>query len=203
MADFPYTQVTGKLRSFFDKIGQVGKPETVDKKWLASIGMKASNDPTIIPVLKFIGFIDPSGKPTSRWTNYRDKSRAGKVLAEGIVEGYADLFQVYPNANRRNDEELKSFFSTKTKGGAQVVSKTVTTFRNLCELAVFDDVSIETITSQSVQSSQESFEPSTKVVKELGTGITININVQLTLPETTDENVYDKLFASMKKHLLS
>ena len=52
MADFPYTQVTGKLKSFFDKIQQVGKPDTIDKRWLASVGLKASNDPSIVPVLK-------------------------------------------------------------------------------------------------------------------------------------------------------
>lgn len=100
MADFPYTSVTGKLKSFFEKIGQLGVPDTVDKKWIGSIGMKASNDPTIIPVLKFIGFIDQSGKPTDRWKNYRDKTRSRIVLAEAILDGYAELFKTYPDAHR-------------------------------------------------------------------------------------------------------
>ena len=34
-------------------------------------------------------------------------------------------------------------------------------------------------------------------------GLTVNINVQLTLPATDDETVYDKLFASLKRNLLS
>ena len=58
MVDFPYTPVTRKLKTFFEKIQQVGKPDTVDKKWLASIGLNASNDPSLIPVLRFIGFIE-------------------------------------------------------------------------------------------------------------------------------------------------
>lgn len=34
-------------------------------------------------------------------------------------------------------------------------------------------------------------------------GIIINLNIQLNVPETTDEKVYDKFFESMKKHILS
>lgn len=33
--------------------------------------------------------------------------------------------------------------------------------------------------------------------------VAININIQLSVPETTNEEVYDKFFAAMKKHLLS
>jgi hypothetical protein len=202
MVDFPYTPVTRKLKTFFEKIQQVGKPDTVDKKWLASIGLNASNDPSLIPVLRFIGFIDQSSKPTDRWMKYRDKSRAGKVLAEGILEGFTYLFQTYPDAYRRSDDELKAFFTTKTTAGVQVVSKTVTTFKNLCELADFEGVSVENPLAQPVQLAQDGLGTPTKIIKELGAGVTININIQLTLPDTTDESVYDKLFAAMKKHLL-
>jgi len=209
MADFPYTQVTGKLKSFLEKIQQVGRPDIVDKKWLASLGFRASNDATIIPILKFIGFVDQSGKPIdNRWLAYRgDKSRARKVLAEGICEGYAELFQTYPDAHQRSDSDLESFFSTRSTAGAQVISKTVTTFKTLCELADFSDV-----TASAQPPVPEPPSPSGVVdtapgitrtaVRGLGTGVTININIQLTLPETTDETVYDKFFAALKKHLL-
>lgn len=112
MADFPYTQVTGKLKSFFDKVQQVGKPDTIDKKWLSSIGLTASNAPSIVPVLKFIDFVDSLSRPTERWMAYRDKSRAKKVLAAGILKGYVELFQTYSDAYRRSDDELKALFNS-------------------------------------------------------------------------------------------
>ena len=34
-------------------------------------------------------------------------------------------------------------------------------------------------------------------------GITVNVNIQLTLPETKDDTIYDKIFVSLKKHLLT
>jgi len=201
MAGFPYTQAPGRLKSFFSKIPQLGTPGAVDKKWLSSIGMQATNDPTIISVLRFIGFVDQSNKPTERWRDY--KSRAGKALAEGILEGYAELFHTYTDAHRRSDEELRAFFSTKTTAGAQVVSKTLTTFKTLCELADFQGVSVAGPPVQSEQLTLDGPGAPTEIIKELGPGVTININLQLTLPDTTDESVYDRLFAAMKKHLLS
>jgi hypothetical protein len=204
MPDFPYAQVTGKLKVFFNKIQEVGQPSEVHQKWLASIGLKSSNDRRVIPVLRFIGFIDSSNKPTSRWTQYRDKTRAPKVLAEGIREGYRQLFETYPEAHRQSDESLKAFFSTRTKGGSQVVQKTFTTFKVLCELADFESVPVESVSRPTTpaQLSEDALEIPEKPLKGFEREITININVQLTLPETTDESVYDKLFAAMKKHLL-
>lgn len=45
----------------------------------------------------------------------------------------------------------------------------------------------------------------TSIKEELSTNsnISLNINIQLTVPETTNEEVYEKFFAAMKKHLLS
>ncbi|MBA4382907.1 MAG: hypothetical protein C0406_10110 [Sideroxydans sp.] len=209
MADFPYTQVTGKLKSFLEKIQQVGRPDIVDKKWLASLGFHASNDATIIPILKFIGFVDQSGKPIdNRWLTYRgDKSRARKVLAEGIYKGYTELFQTYPDAHQRSYSDLESFFSTRSTAGAQVISQTVKTFMTLCELADFSDVAAfvqlptpEPLSPSGVVDAAPGI--TRTAVRGLGTGVTININIQLTLPETTDENVYNKFFEALKTHLL-
>jgi hypothetical protein len=33
--------------------------------------------------------------------------------------------------------------------------------------------------------------------------VNITINIQLTLPESKDDEVYDKFFAALKKHLMS
>ena len=204
MADFPYTSVTGKLRAFFEKIQMVGKPDNVDVKWLASVGFTATNDRTIVPILKFVGFVDQAGAPTDKWMTYRDKSRAAKVLAQAIREGYAELFRLYPDACRRSDDELKAFFTTKTKGAAQVVAKTVATFKTLCGLADFSDAAAPVVAPSQTPPTSDATSAGlpAKTLQSLGANVAVIVNIQLTLPETADETVYDKLFAAMKKHLL-
>lgn len=132
VVEFPYTQLTGKLQDFFQKIQSTGVPPSATTKWLESIEFKSVNDRPILTIVKFIGFADSSGKPTQRWSLYRDKSKSKFVIAEGIREGYSSLFNTYPDAYARNDEDLKNFFRSKSSGGDQVISKTVTTFKTLC-----------------------------------------------------------------------
>jgi hypothetical protein len=196
--------VYGKLRPLFERIQEVSKPETVDGKWLSSIGFTGSNDPRLVPVLKFIGFLDPSGKPTEKWLAYRDRNRAKQVLAEGIRDGYAGLFKIYPDANQRRDDELKNFFGARTGASARVIVLTTATFRSLCELADFRGATEEAVPEPSgTQVTEVDRLAQTRVTAQgLGGQITININVQLTLPDTTDETVYDRFFAALKKHLL-
>lgn len=205
MADFPYTQVPGKLKSFLDKIPHIGIPDKADKKWLSSIGFVGRDDYTILGVLQFIGFLDQSGKPTQHWIAYRDKTRSGRVLAEGVVEGYAELFQTYSDAHRRDDNDLKAFLSTRTTAGARIVYKKLVTFKALCKLAEFGDAVAEQVETPPLihEPAVDLGTVATKSVPGLGTGFTLNINIQLTLPDTTDETVYDKLFDAMKRHLLS
>lgn len=52
MGSIPYVTSTGKIQPFFTKVQEVGKPESVDKKWLESIGFKGSNDSRLLGLLR-------------------------------------------------------------------------------------------------------------------------------------------------------
>ena len=85
-------------------------------QWLKSVGFRPSNDASLIGALKYIGFTDASGVPTSRWSQYRSGEHKA-VLGEAIRQGYADLFAVYPDANQRTQSDLDHVFSTSSSGG--------------------------------------------------------------------------------------
>ena len=194
------------MQPLLSKIQEVGVPDVVNSKWLTSIGFDLKNSPSLVPVLKFIGFLDASGKPTDHWAAYRDSNRAQKVLAEAIHESYVDLFQTYPDANRRSDNDLRSFFRTKTTVGKSAVSKIIATFRRLCEVADFTGVPKKIAVEPESTSPQDT--TINGVARQEGirgqeAGFTVNINIQLTVPETTDKDVYDEFFAALKRHLLS
>ena len=200
MAEYSYTVVPGKLKELFGKIRGTGVPPKVTTKWMESIGYKSTNDQSMIAVLQQIRFIDGAGSPKELWTRYRGAQNR-QVLGEGIVEGYADLFAVYPDANARSNEELENYFGTRSTAGKQVISKTVSTFKALCELADFSSMpgspgQVETKTNDlsagvPTQSGQQAphFSPN------------LHIDIQIHIsPETTPEQI-DKIFASMAKHL--
>ena len=109
MTDYPYIKTAAKLKEFLQTIPSLGTPKSVSTRWLPKVGFKSANHRPIIRILDFIGFIK-SNKPTDRWRAYQAEKYPKTVLAEGIADGYRELFKLYPDANQRSDAELKGYF---------------------------------------------------------------------------------------------
>jgi len=198
MSEFPYTPLTGKIGKYFDKIQEVAVPNKVDSNWLKSVGFKSGNDTYVLRIWRFIGFIDNSGVPTDFWREYKNPKEAKKVLAKAIMQGYQELFATYPDAYKKDKETLYAFFSSKSGKAKSVINKMVTTFINLCNLADFEGVALE----PSGKPEEKEGEGARKI-PPIPQGVTLNVNIQLTLPATDDASVYDKIFKALKEHLLS
>lgn len=207
MNENPYTEVSGRLPKFFEKIQTTGIPNVVDSKWLASIGYKSKADVTILRVLRSMDFIDKDGKPTERWKNYRDRKSAPKIIAQAVKDNYSELFSTYPDANKRSPSELKSFFAPQMNVSDATLNKVVATFNALVSISDFgasNDLESEKIPILSDNSNfpNEQNGKTQNDYDQKPEGLyTLNINIQLTLPITTDEKVYDELFKSLKKNL--
>jgi len=178
-------------------------PKGVNRDWLKTIGFSSGNDYYIIAVLKHIKFIDSSSAPTELWKAYKDPTKARAVLAQGIKEGYKELFETYPDANRKDREALYAFFSSKTGKAKHTVDYMVSTFINLCQSADFE--------SEAHKIEMEPAKPKVTDIPiavapsrpEKGIISEIHVNIQLHLPATNDPTVYENLFKSLRKHLLS
>lgn len=216
--NYPYSTATGTIPTILAKIQTVGQPSKLDKNWMASIGFKKTSEQRMIAILKFLGFAEKDGLPTEKWLKFRSNKTGKKVLGQAIKTAYSELYQIYPKAHELDKEELNHFFTTQTTAGSLALSHTVNTFRNLAEYAEFEDVvedeetasvvktvaKKESKTEASVQGNSADFGTQlSRQFQESKNGLTINLNIQLTVPETTDEKVYDKFFESLKKHLLT
>jgi hypothetical protein len=199
MPDFAYTTVPGKVPTLLAKIRQVGVPPKVTLQWLKPIGLTSSNDTSLIPVLKAIGFVDGSGAPTSKWAQYRG-SDYKRVLGDALREGYADLFAVYADANTRSHSDLDHVFRTSTSAGEQVVSKTVGTFKALAAEAVFpalgENSELHSDTPLHVPAGQPP-QATSRGPRQPSVHIDVQVHIS---PEASAEQI-DQVFASMAKHL--
>jgi len=211
MAKFPYIQNRASLRRFLESIPERGVPPKVDATYLLSVGVLSGSLSRMPSVLESLGFIDPSGVPTERWKAYRDSSQARTELASGIRGAYSEVFETYADAYLKDDETLANFFSSTTSLAKSTVKDIVRTFKALCQLADFAPaegaepfpeapVTIVVEAEPTKKASERELQP----VVRGRQGLTINVNIQLTLPsDIEDHNLYDRFFASLKKHLLT
>lgn len=203
MVDYAYTTVTGKIKELLAKVRSTGVPPKLTQAHLKTLGFTSSNDQSMIGVLKFIGLIDSNNIPTPVWTEYRGAHHK-TVLAKAIRNGYSDLFAVYPDANTRNNTELSHVFSTSSTAGAQVIAKTVATFKALVEEADFSGVSpSETTLPSGTLHHPAALAPAPKIpnLPTQSSSPEVHIDIQIHIsPESTSEQI-EKIFESMAKHL--
>ncbi len=207
-AKYAYTTVPSKLRDLLKKAPNMGRPDKVTVAWLKTAGWTSSNDASMIPVLRFAGLVGADGRPGGLWDAVRAPTRENRATFAGAIrKAYADLFALYPDAHRKDAEALRNFFRAHTGGGEQVQSKLVQTFQTLAEFGDFDvdDVAVDTQDGEPAaikpRAAQIPKKPAADV-SMLGSGMALTLNIQLQLPATADSEVYDKLFASMRKHLM-
>jgi Family of unknown function (DUF5343) len=196
---------------FLELIRKAGVPAKVDGNYLKTVGFKNNNDAALVPLFRSLGFLDASGQPTSMFREYRASSaeEAKQLLGNAIRACYPGLFEIYPDAYRKDDEALTNWLRANTDKGEATQSRALRTFKVLRDAASFEETQSEPIISTPVTppssngiTANESIPNRIQYVRPQGApDVTINITLQIAA--TDDASIYDKFFASMKKHLFS
>jgi hypothetical protein len=196
-----YLTTTRNLAKILASIQNAQAPKQFSTRFLASLGFPSAADRLIIGVLKSLGFLTAEGVPTRRYFEYLDQTQSKRVMADGVREAYADLFQINRKAHELSGTEIKNKLKTLTQGqlSESVLDKMVLTLKALAGHADF---------AASVTTEKETPEPSpVEVPSDIPLKHGINLgglvyNIQLVLPSDRDQAVYDALFRSLKEHLL-
>ncbi|MES1997708.1 MAG: DUF5343 domain-containing protein [Pseudomonadota bacterium] len=209
-----YTLKTGAIQAYFDAMLDAQPPERFSVKFLENLGFTSTNDRLFIGILKDLGFLNRDGTPQQRYFDFLDRSRAWLVLADGVREAYADLFAVNTKANEFTIQEAKNKLRTLYSGKKTdlVIGNIAKTFRALCDSADFsgvpaarqerrpaEDLSEETSTENEHPPRQPHDEVHPPSGKIRVSGLQYHINI--VLPETRDQAVFDAIFKSLRDHL--
>jgi hypothetical protein len=202
MADLPYVINTGTLSKFFGIVQTTGVPGKVTIQYLGSIGFKSSNDRYLLPFLKAVGFVDSSGTPTETWKGYRHTGQAKNVMASAAKDGWPKLFELYPDAHRKDDEAIRNWMRSHSPAASPTtVDRSLKTFRAVCELADFKTSEEKPSGGSAVQEVQALTTLTGAAPPAARTSPEVVINIQLQIPATDNPDIYEKFFAAMQKHL--
>ncbi|WP_159087017.1 DUF5343 domain-containing protein [Loktanella sp. Alg231-35] len=207
MSSYPQIYVVEKYQEFLKTLGGVGRPSSVDLAYIKKLGYKSSYELNFLAAIKFIGLVEAKrgGGPTELWGKLR--TDMGKALADGLTQGYADVFDFYPDAHLRDEEALANFFRGNSDADAESISRMVNAFIAVRDLSKFEDQSDEQNFTDEAQADKASdktkgdLETKSKPpIPALPGRSAVNLNIQLQLPSDASGEVYDKFFAAMKKH---
>jgi len=204
-----YALKPNSIPAYFDAILDAQPPERFSLKFLENLGFTSTNDRLFIGILKDLGFLNRDGAPQQRYFDFLDRSRANQVLADGIREAFSDLFAINVQAHELTLDDVRNKLRTLYAGKKTdlVIGNIARTFRALCEYADFSVPPtikrVEAPPDEEKAENQVSRERSDRPPVALGSirvsGLQYHINI--VLPDTRDQAVYDAIFKSLREHL--
>ncbi|WP_227506046.1 DUF5343 domain-containing protein [Marinobacter psychrophilus] len=210
MENLPYAQRTATLITMLDKIKTASVPEKFSQDFVAEkLLMKGGTPRSIIPFIKKMGLVATDGTPTERYKEFRNPAKSGTAIASAMRELYEQLFEMNEYIHDTNLNLLKGLIveATGAEQNSTVVSKTLSTFQALRKIADFDFFSEEEIevSAEAADSASTYAMPqihSQRSGNNGGEGINLSYTINLNLPTTTDIEVFNAIFKSLKQHLI-
>jgi len=208
MAEYPpYVNAYNSIPKLFSGIKTAAVPPKVSQNFLESVlDLKSSSHRALIPLLKKLGFIDQANVPTQAYKDFREDALAGNIMAQKLREAYASIFSANEYAWKMNKAELQSKLRSLI-GAAEddpYIPAVANTFLELSKLAKWE-AAAPTTKKESKQppSGEEKDKISPhpgreEVLSGLGLSYTINLN----LPATTEIEVFNAIFKSLRDNLL-
>jgi Family of unknown function (DUF5343) len=202
------------IPAYFDAILDAEAPERFSLKFLENLGFSSTNDRLLIGILKDLGFLNRDGAPEKRYFDFLDRSQSKRVVAEAIRQAFSDLFAINTRANELDAEEAKNKLRSLYAGKKTdlVIDRIAKTFHALCEYADFTPASatrqpgpppsiIETKKPEQdlplAKDSRDGEQANLGKIRVAG----LQYHINVVLPETRDQAVYDAIFRSLREHL--
>jgi len=205
----PFMLSTGLITKIFHKIKEAREPERFTVDFQSTVlGFGSGSAKAFIGFAKRLGFLESDGKPTDIYRQFRNGDTAGAAMAKAMKLGFKPIFDKNEYAGKLSDEKLKNLVIELT--GAEKDDRTLQavlgSFKACRLLADFD---AELAPNQEVNKSSETAEnrppnPPSIALTSIPSGVGMNFSytINLNLPETTDINVFNAIFASLKDNLL-
>lgn len=200
----PYLPTPGSIKTALEKIRTAATPDRLTGDFVTTkLQIKGGTGAAIPPYLKKIGFVGSDGTPTDIYKRFRNTSSSGAAVAEAIRIGYKPLGVANEYFHDLADKDLKELIVqvTGAEANGQVAKLTFSTLKNLRAFADFE-ATPGVDTPKDARKGEEAQE-SPERHSEMRHGLNLSYTINLNLPATSDQAVFNAIFRSLKEHLLT
>lgn len=200
----PFMNASGLVTKVLDKIIEASQPERFTQDFLATkLGFGGGSARPIIPLLKKLGFIGSDGAPTPLYSQFRNPDTRGATMCTAMRAAYKDVYDRNEFAHDLPKDKFKNLIVEMTglQANDNMVGAIVATFQNLKAFAKFDEAAPAGAGNGKVTLLEKNDPPPPSVAQN-PTGLNLSYTINLNLPETTDVEVFNAIFRSLKENLL-
>lgn len=199
--NLPYLSTPGTFDNAIQKIKSAATPPNFNNDFVQTkLQIKGGAGSALPPFFKKLGLVGGDGSPTELYKQLRNQSTSGAALAAAMKVAFRPLYEVNEYCHDLNDKDLKGLILQVTglEEGNRVAQLIQATFSRIRKHADFE-ASLESPIDSEEKPAVPKPEDKPKVsVGGLNIGYTINLN----LPASTNIEVFNAIFRSLKENLL-
>jgi hypothetical protein len=204
----PYITSSGNIDKVLAAIKAAAVPERVSQDFVKTIlKIPGGSGDQMTAYLKKLNFTGPDSRPTDLYTRFRNPTSSGKAVASAIKFAYSPLYIRHEFMHELNDNDLLGLIVEET-GQPHDSNPVKMTFACIKALKKHADFGIEKEDRQEkpiqmvhdVDRSNGFSEDSPR--SSTGIGFNLGYTINLNLPATSDPEVFNAIFKSLKAHLL-
>jgi hypothetical protein len=203
----PYLASPGSIKTALERIRAAATPDRVTTDFVHNkLLIKGGTGRAIIPYLKKIGFVNSDGTPTETYKRFRSVSSGDTAAAEAVRTGYKELGQVNESFYELKDAELLDLIVqvTGVEPKSSAARQTLGTLKFLRAFANFEKGAAPELEHPPELPPEPAHETDPKPAKRSpAPGINLGYTINLNLPATSDQAVFNAIFRSLKEHLIS
>jgi hypothetical protein len=205
-SSFPSVTAYGNISKALRALTEAPTPPRFTQDFLSTkLAMPGGSARPVIPFFKKAGLLSSDGTPTELYNEFRNGDLRGGAAAKALRNAYSGLYSYNEYLHDLDDQKLKNVIvqATGLKEDSTTAKSIFGSFKALKDFADFDGVAApaapkaeaETVKPRASRkaSADEALDPI-----DLRLGYTINLN----LPATTDIEVFNAIFSSLRTHLL-
>lgn len=204
--NLPYLTSSGTMKSVLERIIDPQTPARFNPDFLENVlSLKGGAARATVPIMKKMGFVSSDGVPTELYSKFRTSSGRGAAALQGLQAAFAEIFRRSTYAHTVSESKLKDLIvevtglspsdpvATAIKGTFNAIKSFVPADINLD----FDNQSAEKVEDEDPKD-RSNGHPDVMS----GQGIRLAYNINIVLPETSDLNVLNAIFRSIKENLM-
>lgn len=202
-AKLPYLTTPGTIDNALSKVKAAATPPTFNNDFVhAKLQIKGGAGKSIPPFFKKLGLVSDNGAPTALYQKLRNAATAADALGQAVRVAYRPLYEVNEYAHALSDKDLKGLILQVSglEDGNRTAELIQSTFLKLKKHARFDAPDVDDRRNEIEETPALATAQRTRKtgIDEIRIGYTINLN----LPATTNVEVFDAIFQSLRKNLL-
>ncbi|MBZ9890997.1 hypothetical protein EN925_20555 [Mesorhizobium sp. M7A.F.Ca.US.006.04.2.1] len=202
--NMPYTSSVGVFKRAIQKIPVSERPPKFNRDFLNTVfEITGGSSIPVIPILKRVGFLTSDGTPTNYYSEFQTDGGRASAALHALKTGFSEIFKRNQYAHKADrDKIIDAIVSiTGLNRADKVVGYIYGTFSAFQEYAQGADENKAAAVNAPANSDSMSSTPDRISAPQLSlNGISYQIN--LVLPATTNIEIYNTIFRSIRENLI-